>query len=53
MADKMYVCISLRKEVDDSSQGRVLYDLVKERFKDRPDITVSGSCSNHFQDEPE
>lgn len=51
--DKMYICITLRKEVDDADQGRTIYDLVKARMADRPDVKVSGNVSNHFQDEPE
>jgi len=50
--DKMYVVICLRREVPDRETGRMLYDLVKLRLADRPDIIVSGSCSNHFQDDP-
>lgn len=50
--DQMYLCITLRKEVADTEEGRTIYDLVKERMADRPDVKVSGNVSNHFQDEP-
>lgn len=48
MADKMYVVISLRKEVPDRETGRAIYDLVKERLTDRPDVKITGLVSNHF-----
>jgi len=53
MADKMYVAIVLRKEIPDRDTGRAIYDLVKQKLADRPDINITGSISNHFQDEPE
>lgn len=46
--DKMYLIITLRKEVADAAEGRAIYDLVKERLADRPDVEVAGHCSNHF-----
>lgn len=48
MADKMYLVITLRKEVPDRDAARVIYDLVKERMADRPDVIVTGLASNHF-----
>lgn len=48
MADKIHVIITLRKEVADKTEARVIYDLVKQKLQDRPDIEVSGHCSNHF-----
>ena len=48
MADKMYLVITLRKEVPDRDAARVIYELVKERMADRPDVIVSGLASNHF-----
>jgi len=53
MADKMYLTITLRKEVPDRDTGRVIFDLVKTRLEDRPDIKITGSVSNHFDLEPE
>lgn len=53
MADKMFLAIVLRKEVADRNEGRAIYDVVKARMADRPDIDVKGSVSNHFQDDPE
>lgn len=48
MPDKMYVIITLRKEVADRDAARAVYDLVKTRMTDRPDVTVTGHASNHF-----
>ncbi len=46
--DKMYLIITLRKEVPDREAGRAIYDLVKERLEDRPDVEIRGHVSNHF-----
>lgn len=48
MADKMQVIITLRKEVPDRETGRAIYDLVKQKMVDRPDVDVKGHVSNHF-----
>ena len=48
MADKMYVTITLRKEVPDRDQARIIYDLVKAKLFDRPDVEITGHCSNHY-----
>lgn len=47
----MYVVITARKQVPDQVAGRAIYDLVKQKLADRPDIIVSGQVSNHFADE--
>lgn len=46
--DKMYLVIALRKEVPDRDTGKTIYDLVKQRMEDRPDIEIKGHVSNHF-----
>jgi len=51
MPDKMYVIVILRKEVPDRESGRAIYDLVKTRLEDYPDVAISGQISNHFEDE--
>ncbi len=48
MPDEMKVVITLRKTVPDRDAGRVVYDLVKDRLADRPDVTVTGHITNHF-----
>lgn len=49
MPDTMYLVITLRKIVPDREAGRAIYDLVKERFIDKPDIQVTGHVTNHFE----
>lgn len=48
MADKGFCVITLRKEVPDRDQARLIYDLVKQRLADHPDVIISGHFSNHF-----
>lgn len=48
MADKMTIVVTLRKEVPDREAGRAIYDLVKEKLEERPDIIITGHVSNHF-----
>lgn len=48
MADKMYLIVTLRKEVADATEARTIYDIIKVKMTDRPDVKVSGHCSNHF-----
>lgn len=44
----MNLVITLRKEVPDREAGKTIFDLVKERMADRPDVTVTGHVTNHF-----
>ena len=53
MANKMHVVITLRKEVPDREAGESIFELVKLRLADRPDIIVTGHVTNHFIEEPE
>lgn len=48
MADKMYLIVTLRKEVPDRNTGRQIYDLIKQRMTDRPDVELTGHVTNHF-----
>lgn len=48
MAQQMYLVITLRKPVADAAQGQAIYDLVKQRLEDRPDIDITGHITNHF-----
>ncbi len=48
MADEMKVIITLIKTVPDRDTGRAIYDLVKARMADNPDVQVNGHVSNHF-----
>lgn len=48
MADKMYLVITLRKEVPDREAGKAIYELVKQKMSDRPDVEIHGHVTNHF-----
>ncbi len=48
MADTMYVIITLRVEVPDRETGRSIFDLVRERLTDRPEVVIAGHITNHF-----
>lgn len=48
MADKMFLIITLRKEVPDRDTGKVIYELVKQKMADRPDVEIQGHVTNHF-----
>lgn len=50
MADELYLTITLRKIIETQEQGRALYDLVKEKMADHPEVKVSGGINNHFSD---
>lgn len=44
----MQLVITIRKDVEDAEQGKVIYDLVKEKLEDRPTLTITGHVTNHF-----
>ena len=44
----MFLIITLRKEVADRNAARAIFDIVKQKMADCPDVTVTGHCSNHF-----
>jgi len=46
----MQVVITLRKEVETREQGLEIFELVKAKFVEQPDIKVTGHVSNHFVD---
>lgn len=48
MSDLGTVIITARKEVPDKAAARAIYDLVKQRFADKPEITITGGFSNRF-----
>lgn len=53
MPEQMKLVITLRKDVPDRDSGEAIYNLVKERLADRPDVIVTGHVTNHFDlDEP-
>lgn len=48
MADKMHLVITIRKEVPDRDTGNIIFQLIKERLTDRPDVVITGHVTNHF-----
>ncbi|MBA7623566.1 hypothetical protein ES703_30963 [subsurface metagenome] len=53
MPDVMQLVITLRREVEDRDQGEQLFELVKQKLQDKPDIKVTGHVTNHFDLETE
>lgn len=49
----MILEITIRKVVDDREEGRQLFELVKERIKDHPDLKIRGKVTNRFIKERE
>lgn len=50
----MDLVITLRKEVADREAGKKIFELVKQKLEDRPDIKITGHVTNHFDiEEPE
>lgn len=48
MAAEMHLVITLRKPVPDRETGLQLFELVKTRLADHPDVTITGHVTNHF-----
>lgn len=44
----MQLVITLRKDVADRDEGEAIFETVKQKLKDRPDIKVTGHVTNHF-----
>lgn len=49
MPEKMYLVITLRKEVADRDEGLAIYEIVKQKMQDRPDVAIAGHVANHFE----
>lgn len=49
MADKIYLVVTIRKEVEDRIEARAIFDTVKAKMADKPELTITGHCSNHFE----
>lgn len=50
---QMYLVVTVRKQVDDRDQGQVIFDHVKDKLADRPDLTITGHVTNHFDLDPD
>lgn len=44
----MDLTIVLRKEVADRDEGQQVFDLVKQKLADRPEIKVTGQVTDHY-----
>lgn len=48
MEEKMYLTVTLLTEVPDVDTARTLYEVVKTRLADHPEVTTSGRVSVQF-----
>lgn len=48
MPDEIFLVVTLRCPVPDRQTGHDLYELVKQRVADHPEVKVSGHLTNHF-----
>lgn len=46
---EMFLVITVRKEVVDRDQGELIFRLIEQRLEDRPDLTLTGHVTNHFE----
>jgi len=44
----MQLIITLRKDVADQAEGEQVFELVKAKLEERPDIKIAGHVTNHF-----
>jgi len=49
----MFLTIVLRKEVPDELTGQQIFELVKTRLADHPEVGITGSINNTLPIEPE
>lgn len=47
----MQLVITLRKDVPDRDTGKAIFELVKRKLEDNPEIVVSGHITNHFTED--
>lgn len=48
MPDQMFLIVTIRKPVADRDEARQIYDTVKTRLADRPQLEITGHATNHF-----
>jgi len=41
----MYLTIIIRRKISDEAQGEALFEAVKTKMIDNPDVTISGSIN--------
>jgi len=44
----MELTITLRREVADEDQGEIIFELVKSKLADHPEITIAGNVQNRL-----
>jgi len=51
----MELTITLRKTVEDEATGQVIFETVKTKLADHPDVTITGHLTSRFdmQEDPE
>lgn len=49
MSSHMQVVITMRKTIPDKETGQMIYDMVKDRMADRPDVVITGHISDHLE----
>jgi len=53
MAENPCIVIVLRKRVPDNAAGQAIFELVKAKLADRPDIIITGQITDQLTSEPE
>jgi hypothetical protein len=53
MTDTMILVVTLRKAVENEEEGRALYELIKTKLANRPDVTITGILTDHLDLETE
>lgn len=48
MADKMFLIVTLRKEVPDKFAAKDIVTIVKTKLADHPDVTITAHTTDHF-----
>lgn len=48
----MRLVIVLEREVTDEAQGQQIFDLVKTRLEDHPEVRIHGDVTNTMSTEP-
>lgn len=46
--ETMNLIITLRKDVPDRETGKAIYQLVKKKLEDHPEIIITAHVTNHF-----
>jgi len=47
--DKIQIIITLRKTVPDEATAKQIFETVKTKMLDHPDVTITGHITNHLE----